>query len=77
MIVVPDAFPDDSSGVSVTVLIFDDDPLNRAMLSMSLGNLGHEHARPGACLDKKRMADVLSDWNLRRLVPTFEIASLA
>jgi len=70
---VPDAFPDDSSGVSVTVLIVDDDPLNRAMLSMSLGNLGHEHA----CLDKRRMADELSEWNIRRPVPTFEITSLA
>lgn len=38
---------DASPPASATVLVVDDDPLNRAMLSMSLGTLGHDVVEAG------------------------------
>jgi class 3 adenylate cyclase len=38
---------DHSPSTSATVLVVDDDPLNRAMLAMSLGTLGHQVVEAG------------------------------
>jgi adenylate cyclase len=38
---------DHTPSASATVLVVDDDPLNRAMLSMSLGTLGHQVVEAG------------------------------
>ena len=42
---------DASTDTPATVLVVDDDPLNRAMLSMSLGTLGHEVVEAGNGLE--------------------------
>jgi adenylate cyclase len=49
---------DASTDTSATVLVVDDDPLNRAMLSMSLGSLGHQVVEAGNGLDAiERLAE--------------------
>ena len=42
---------DQAPSASATVLVVDDDPLNRAMLSMSLGTLGHQVVEAGNGLE--------------------------
>lgn len=46
---------DPTSSASATVLVVDDDPLNRAMLSMSIGHLGHAVIEAGNGLDAIEM----------------------
>ena len=61
------------TGVSSTVLVVDDDPLNRAMLSMSIGSLGHEVVEAGngveaiAVLDARDVDVVLTDIEMPEL----------
>jgi adenylate cyclase len=44
-----------SNGASATVLVVDDDPLNRQLLSMSIGHLGHDVLEAGNGIDALEM----------------------